>query len=318
MAATAPAIQEAKKALKEMSEPLTEIYKDLSKKMSVLAKTDIMARYEIGERIDTVLQSPDKYGQNAARQLAAGLQVSESLLYGFRQLTHTWSRDEVAELLEKRNAVGGSITFGHLTALMTIKKSSARVKMLGKWERECLGVRDLAAAIQELMGRNPADKPAIRPKSPKAGLASASKVLSNLRSTHEFLGDSVFDNIDNEPTKYADKTMIKNLEGLDAAMQEASANLATDRRKLANALDLLYRAVRADEEANRAPATPARRKRSAAVPEEEATGTEPAAEVVAAEVVPARRKKKRIVGTGSKAAAAVAKVKHKRRQLQPS
>jgi hypothetical protein len=296
-----PAMKESKKALQDMTADLLSIYEDLNTKLTVLAKTDVMSRYDIGRGVRKALKDPGKYGTSAAKQLAAALQVGESTLYHFKQLADVWTnKADLVELMKRRDGVGHGLSFGHLLVITTLSKESERKKILMRWSKECLGVKDMTAIAQQILGRTSAPRAGIRPKTPTAGLVSASKVLGNLQTAHENLSESVFENLDVEPGKFADKKLVERLEGLESQMSAAVLDIASDRRKIAVALDSCYRVMKQQEADDKSPSTPSKKPKAKAA-------TTPAKQP---KTVKGKSKPKEKVRSAA-AAAAVAKAKKK-------
>jgi len=227
-----------------MSAALRKVYADLQKRFGSLSKNDIMARYEIGRRIDNVLTDEKKYGANAANQLAAALGKSEGEIYNLKNVSVTWSREDLQELLEIRNAKNNELTFTHLRALASIRTAKTRKRFYNTWLKEGLTTRELDNAIQTELGqRSAGGRAGSAPRSPSAGLTQLHKLVNRLLESQDHLDEAVFDKIDEEPESNADAKLLHALETADGDLAALSVKLDANRRKVASALDTVHRVI---------------------------------------------------------------------------
>lgn len=241
--ALSPQVSQARKAIQEMPEPLLAVYQKLAERLAGISRLDVLTRYDIGTDLKTVIapeekSSVSKYGLGAAKKLAAALGLSDSTLYYFKDMALTWSREEVEGLLELRNSAGTGLSFGHLAALTILNKASERTKLLAKWRRDCLSVKDMEAAVRQTMGPRQGDK-TLKPKSMNAGVMSMGKLLNNLQEAHENLAEALFKQLETDNAdQHISPELVQKMQDLETDVVVATKILSEDRNRLAAAIQM--------------------------------------------------------------------------------
>ena len=235
---------QAEETVDKMTPALQKLFDDIRKRYEVLSKSDIMARYEIGSRVDMAMGDTRRYGDEAAKLLAVALNKSESEIYNLRNVAVTWNRDEIKAIVTDQNSDGNSITFGHLRALASIKHSATRKRFYKAWMKESFSVRDLEAAIQDELGkRSSGGRPTAtsrQPKTPSAGLVQLSKLTRQILDATEAIDVSVFDRLAKEP-ELANHKLLTTMEQVESELAQLAVVVAADRRKLEETMNTLQR-----------------------------------------------------------------------------
>ena len=268
----------AKRAMSDMTPALKTVFTEIRDLLAKVDKGNILARWEIGDKVNKALGDGDKYGEQAAEKLAGALSIDVQELYHCRQFVMTYDKAEVQKILEKTTASGRSITWSHLNGLCRVPKDSLREALLAKVFSNSLTVRELMSEIQKKLGKrgnNTNGRPRIGPKSPKAALLMVSK---QTQTDADIISNTMpqFDKIIDEPAEYADDSFM-------AELEEALSNVRTTHK----AYGELTRRLEAVEAA--ASKSLRMRKNKAAGDKLSASATKRAA---AAEVLNGKKKKK--------------------------
>jgi hypothetical protein len=238
-----PKAQEAKKALAAMTPDLKEVFEKINSKAVTANADEVLARYNYGKWISTVVQDKRKYGENAAELLATALGISTTLLYSWRALYNQW-KDEYSTLktlLEKKTAVGTTLTFSHFVLINKVSSATERLSLVEQCISECLSVADLEKMLAEKYGKRDSSTATVMPRNPVAGIAVMTKALEKVGDSHKKIQTSIFEKIENEPEEFTDDGTIAKLEALMADIVSAKNLLDEDNRRLQATLDTLSR-----------------------------------------------------------------------------
>ena len=190
-------------AVREMAAPLRAVYDDIVKKINTATTKTGELQYDIGLKVQLVMDAPDKYDTQAVQKLAEALggEFNPSTLRAYARVASTFNREEVTAVLSVDNKYGRRLTFSHLGALSAVSKKTDRVKLLRLASAEGLTVKQLAAKIRELLGvRGSGGRPVVAPATPKAGLTQISALLGSFATRADTWEKTVLKPLSSEKT----------------------------------------------------------------------------------------------------------------------
>lgn len=244
--------KQTKEAISQMNPALKLVYERLATNLQAQYKNEVLSRYEVGKEIASVVVDQRKYGQNAAQLLAAALNMSTSLLYNLRTLYNQWKDDyQGLKKITERLTVGGiPLTYSQLLLISQLPDEADRHSIVDRCISECLTVEELKAIIYEKFGKRSNNPGGITPRNPTAGVAVMTKALDRLVEGHSKIQKSVFDKIENKPEDFANDKTVEKIEALVEQINESRKLLAEDERRATATLDILFRHMRTENEAD--------------------------------------------------------------------
>src|ERR1700739_2693145 len=108
--------KERQEALASLNQELRKIHDHIQKKRASALRVEIISCYEIGSWINQVRGDEQLYGHGAVRRLAISLgwgdsEKVENLLGDYQRLAAAWSREELDDLLPRKNVRGQHIGY---------------------------------------------------------------------------------------------------------------------------------------------------------------------------------------------------------------
>lgn len=119
-----------KEARGKINDALLEKSNEIGDLLAKLDKNDIMARQEIGRKLNE-LQDESIYGGNAIVKCAKHLHVGLSYIYGLVNVARAWpDPDTFAEIMSRTNRSGVSLKWSHLVELSRVWDADRRQNIL--------------------------------------------------------------------------------------------------------------------------------------------------------------------------------------------
>jgi len=145
--ATAPQPDKAARA-----EALQQECQELRQLLSGSTKDELTVKYTVGERILRIKNDPNKYGKAAVSAIAKKIGYDPSKLYDSANVAECWKKEEVEDLLAKKDQDGATrvgLTWSHLVTLTSIDDKRARKRFLDAAAEKGMSVRDLKKDIAD-------------------------------------------------------------------------------------------------------------------------------------------------------------------------
>lgn len=244
-------------AVKEMGQPLRAVYDDIIKKVNTATAKTGELQYDIGTKVQQVMEDPDKYDTQAVQKLseALGGEFTPSTLRAYARVSAVFARDEVLQALGVNTATGRRLTFSHFGALSAVTKKGDRARLMKQAVTEGLTVKQLMAKVRELLGvRSSGGRPVIAPATPKAGLTQISALAGSFTTRADDWEKSIF-----KPLS-AEKTITPQMRELVVSAKEHVEALLSRLELAQNRLDGLLAATAEEEtEEEEVETTPAKR-----------------------------------------------------------
>lgn len=234
-------VSASNKAIAQMTPALQTEYRAIATKLTQQQYDEVLARFELGKFITTVVTDTRKYGENAVKLLATAMGMSETFLYNVKQL-HTQWKDQYKELkaiASEKMPSGMTLSYSHFVFINTIPSATERLAMAKRCVAEGLSVEATKTAILEKYGKRSNNTGDISPRNPTAGTAVMSKALEKLTDSHDKIGTAVFDKIASEPETFAKKDTVDKLASLLKQTIEARRLLDEDIERLQDTIAML-------------------------------------------------------------------------------
>ena len=254
MATAELAVRTTSELIKEMKPALREVYDDCARLKEQHHISEVLAFYDIGVQVDTVLKDKDqnKYGDNAAGVLAAALGINHGYLYRLRELSQVWDREKL-EAASKKYVKGtrDTLSLSHFVEIATLddgikNKAAVRKNLLARCYSEGLSVAAVQRIKKELSGGlKTAKSTKVRPFTVSAGLNSMRKVGQKLLNEAEGWESAVFETFEQADTmrNWANDETLEKVEQALETQQSVQAQVDITVKRLITARDNLRRSV---------------------------------------------------------------------------
>jgi len=122
-------------------------------------RNEVVSRHSVGELVNGVVRSADRYGDHAVERIGAELGVSTTILYGAASVAENWSQSELRHLCAKTNYRGEPLSWSHFLALTRVRSAVKRRALAEQCLAEAWAVRELRQQVADLQpaGRERAD-----------------------------------------------------------------------------------------------------------------------------------------------------------------
>lgn len=215
--------KERKAVFDEMTPALQKVAKELDKQMDREARGNLLLNYDQGLMIRQVIEDEAEYGSNAVEQLAQFHGRNASELYDLRNITLTWTREEVEEIASETMESGRRLTVMHLRLLNTLKNKRTRDAMQNRVLKESMSARDLANEVKASGGdrhthHGQGGRKPSAPKSPLAGVQQIIKAAKGFTNRKEVWEPSVFDELDEIDSDKLTEDVLAQLTEADEVM----------------------------------------------------------------------------------------------------
>lgn len=221
----APQSAEARAAVEAMNDDLRLVYESLRRKLSASTVNDVLAHWEIGHTVSEVCAGThkEKYGENALEKLATAFGCGTSKLYAARCFAIAFPKDELDELLKKRNIVGRPISYSDLLEISRLPKKTDRNKLITYFFKNDVASRALHIRASELLGmtgKTGRKATGITPRSPLAGLRAITRHAHRFAEIGTAFNKSVFEQIQADRPKYATEPILHELQEAEERLSE--------------------------------------------------------------------------------------------------
>jgi hypothetical protein len=109
----------------------------------------LLARHDIGVRLNQAVIEKATYGSQAVQQIARYLGMGADRLYKLCAYAESYSREQLEGLAARTMNSGARLTYNHLTTLLVLKALEERLRLIERTLEESLSVRDLRALIRQ-------------------------------------------------------------------------------------------------------------------------------------------------------------------------
>jgi hypothetical protein len=295
------ALQSSSRVVAEMNEELRAAYDKICDRLRKAAANDVLARFEVGTVVASVMQNESKYGAGAADKLADALGITKAVLYTHQQVAVSWKRQELRDLADRVDeATGYHLDWTHICALTPLTSLQKRDELIECCFEDKLTSREIRALVVGESGarsNNPKGRPRSAPKSPSAGLSQLRKLTNSLVNAQDVFDEAVFDRLVEDPSEFANDSILEQLREAQEDQERLEAVAKTNRLKLQAALEAVEKAMSYADESDE---------------EDEVADVLPVSETVGDEFLPKRKKAATEDSPKARAAAAVARLKSKK------
>lgn len=240
-------LRATEQAVAEMNADLRQAYEKIRERLVKAAMNDIMARYDIGKEIATVMANESRYGANAADTLATALGISKAVLYTHQQVALSWKKQELQDVISRIDPdTGYHLDWAHVWALASLTSLEQRDQLVEQCFEDKMSARDVRAAVVELTGaksNNPKGRPRSAPKSPSAGLSQLKKMTNSLVNAQDVFEEAVFIRLVEESKEFASEAIAEQLREAQEDQSRLEATAKSNRLKLQAALEAVERAL---------------------------------------------------------------------------
>jgi hypothetical protein len=194
----------------------------------------LLARHDIGVRLNQAVNEKATYGLQAVQQIARYLGMGADRLYKLCAYAESYSREHLEELAARAMNSGARLTYNHLTTLLVLETAEERLSLIERILHESLSVRDLRALI-----RQQSEVPTVPSGKKKSILQSLEQMVRKGQSLINGFSDwqaSIFNEID-RPDRCSINPLVRNrLIEAQIMLDELSAEIPNVRNRLAQNL----------------------------------------------------------------------------------
>jgi hypothetical protein len=179
-------------------------------------------RYDVGRVVRDVSSAPQKYGEEAVKQLGRALGRSDDSLYDYAAVVEAWpDKRSFNALFNRKNANGVALSFSHLVVLAHVKEEARRSVLADEALAEALSVVVLKKRAEQA-GRAKKQGEATQATSPlMRSVARLGRVTQSIQAELSSLATT--------PTT---PELLSELQGVIDAQQAAKAELERSLKSL--------------------------------------------------------------------------------------
>ncbi len=221
--------------LDEMTPALRQCYKQISGLLGDANKSTVMSRHKTGKIIKSVLETDDenKYGKDAAGQLALALDMPKQDLYRCKVFADVYSEKEVKALLSRTTSGGRKIKWSHIDLIIRVPDEKLRKKLVEQVFKDDLQVRDLSDLIKQKLGKrgNAKGRPRATPTTPQGAIALLAKQAKTVVDVYTVSSKKLDEAVDT-PGDFDSKVIKSELSEAEPQVKAAIASLKKSLDKL--------------------------------------------------------------------------------------
>lgn len=240
--------------LSEMDSATREIACQMLSLHVAVNKLGTQAAYQMGAFVDKLTSDDGQHDQQSVRQVAAFLNVDESLLYSYRALVKQFDLETVVEWSTKPMSDNTLISLSHWIALTRVKGEAEQRRLLNRVIKESLSARELHDLIRsgEVATRRTAAAGAGRkPRTPTSlggGLQTYFGVLQRAANLHPVIQESVFARTPDMTEEDVNPVLVTRLQALEALLQREEEAVKQDRKSVQQMLARAQQLLAAKDE----------------------------------------------------------------------
>lgn len=228
----------------EMTEATKMYAAEIQEKFQEKESEEVLSYYFVGNLVGDMFREPEKYGENAAEQVAQWLNLEggHTLLYAYAQFADRFEYDFVRDTMQQQTSNGRTLTISHWLELARVEKDTTRMKLVDKAIDNNLSVRDLQ---QEIRGNKLGNTAANRqgstgrkmkvPKSPVAATQRLGKMAATFRNFESTYSTQILDEMEeldesklDQSTLDAFNEALVSISELQLSVNDLAENLSTE------------------------------------------------------------------------------------------